>query len=223
MSEIKRLAHSAVLIKADGKHIYIDPYSPDSLSEEIEEFYQSPYKADILLITHPHHDHCDPETFEKLLDEKSEIIASEQCGEKIDQEFTTLQPGEEVTMDGVNIKATHAYNVKRKRDSGDPFHPKGEGRGYLITIDGNTIYHPGDTEHIPEMEDLEEIDIAFLPIDGTYTMDIEEAVEAAKTIGSPTVIPFHERDADPERFKRKLESESEIEVIILGEGEKLNI
>ncbi|MEF8835434.1 MAG: MBL fold metallo-hydrolase [Candidatus Thermoplasmatota archaeon] len=221
MSEIKRLAHSSVLIRSGEKNIYIDPYRPGSLPRGLEKFYEEPEKADILLITHPHHDHCDPETFEKMLSEKTTVIASEDCTEKIDHDFTSLQPGDSSTFDGIDIEATHAYNIKRKRDSGEPFHPKGEGVGYIITIDGKTIYHPGDTENIPEMEDIEGVDIAFLPIDGTYTMDIEEAVNAAKAIAPNIVIPFHERDADPENFKRKVESESEIEVKTVDEGETL--
>lgn len=223
MGEIKRLAHSSVLIRSGEKNIYIDPYRPDSLSGELKKFYENPEKADILLITHPHHDHCDPKTFKKMLSGKTAVIASEDCAEKIEHDFTILQPGDSSTFDGIDIKATHAYNLKRKRDSGEPFHPKGEGVGYLITIDGKTIYHPGDTENIPEMENIEGVNMAFLPIDGTYTMDIDEAVEAAKAIEANIVIPFHERDADPEIFKRKLESESDIEVKTVDEGETLQL
>ncbi len=223
MGEIRRLAHSSVLLKADGNNIYIDPYRPDELSEEVKEFYENPVEADLLLITHPHHDHCDPTTFQEILTEQAEIVAPASCEEKIEENFTNLQPGENSTFDGIEIEATHAYNLKKKRDSGEPFHPKGEGVGYLITMDGKTIYHPGDTENIPEMKHIENVDIAFLPIDGTYTMDIDEAVDAAKLIGPEFVIPFHERDADPEKFKRKLESESEIRVKVLNEGEALAV
>lgn len=223
MNEIKRLAHSSVLIRSGEKNIYIDPYQPDSLTGDLKKFYEEPEKADILLITHPHHDHCDPKTFEKMLSEETKLLASADCAEKIDHGFTSLKPGDRTTIDGIDIEATHAYNIKRKRDSGEPFHPKGEGLGYIITLDGKTVYHPGDTENIPEMEDIEGVDIAFLPIDGTYTMNIDEAVEAAKTIGPNTVIPFHERDKDPEKFKKKLESESDIEVKTVSEGEKLQL
>jgi len=221
MGEIRRLAHSSVLLKADGNNIYIDPYRPDELSEVVKEFYENPLKGDLLLITHPHHDHCDPKTFKEMLTKKTEIVAPDSCGEKIEENLTSLQPGEKSTFDGIEIEATYAYNLKRKRDTGEPFHPKGEGVGYLITIDEKTIYHPGDTENIPEMRNVENVNIAFLPIDGTYTMDIDEAIEAAKAIGPEMVIPFHERDADPEEFKRKLESESEIKVKVLSEGEAL--
>lgn len=219
MSEIRRLAHSSVLLKGDEKNIYIDPYRPDSLSEKISKLYEEPEKADLLLITHPHHDHCDPTTFQRLLSEKTKIIAPDSCEKKIDDDFISLQPAQTFSYDSVKIEATHAYNMKRKRDSGEPFHPKGEGVGYLVTVHDKTIYHPGDTENIPEMADIENVDIAFLPIDGTYTMDIDEAVEAAIVIGPKQVIPFHERDAEPENFKKRLESKSEIKVNIVKEGE----
>jgi len=219
MTEIRRLAHSSILIKCDGKNIYVDPYRPDSLTNDLKKFYEEPAKADLLLITHPHHDHCDPATFEKMVSEETRVIAPEDCAEKIEDDFTTLRPGESLSFEGIDVEGVHAYNIKRKRDSGEPFHPKGEGLGYLITVEGNTIYHPGDTEKIPEMEDIEGVDIAFLPIDGTYTMDIDEAVDAAKLIDPEMVIPFHEREADPKKFKEKLESESGIKVDILGEGE----
>jgi len=223
MGEIRRLAHSSVLLKGGGKNIYIDPYRPDELSEEVKKFYEDPVEADLLLITHPHHDHCDPKTFQKMLTEKTKIVAPPSCDEKIEENFNSLKPGENSTFDGVEIEATHAYNLKRKRDSGEPFHPKGEGVGYLITMDRKNIYHPGDTENVPEMKRIENVNTAFLPIDGTYTMDIDEAVEAAKAIGPESVIPFHERDADPKKFKRKLESESGIKVKVLNEGEALEV
>ncbi|MBS3782392.1 MAG: MBL fold metallo-hydrolase, partial [Candidatus Thermoplasmatota archaeon] len=210
MDEIKRLAHSSVLLKAEDKNIYIDPYRPDSLPEEIENLYEEPEKADLLLITHPHHDHCDPDTFENMMSEKTTVVAPENCDEKIEHDFINISPGKTSSFDGIEIEATHAYNFKRKRESGEPFHPKGEGVGYLITIGEKTIYHAGDTENIPEMKEIEGVGIAFLPIDGTYTMDIDEAIEAAKKIDPYMVIPFHERDADPEKFKSELESKSDI-------------
>ncbi len=223
MIEIKRLTHSSVLIRSGDMKIYIDPYMPDTPTEKVKKIYRDLEKGDVILITHPHHDHCDPETFEDMLKEESKIIASVACEDKIEHDFIGLEIGDDLTIDGIEIKSTHAYNVKRKRDSGEPFHPKGEGMGYLITIDDYTIYHPGDTEKIPEMEELKGIDLAFLPIDGTYTMNIDEAVRAAKTIESNIVIPFHEREADPEEFKKRLGSEDEIIVKLLQEGESLQI
>ncbi|MBS3816939.1 MAG: MBL fold metallo-hydrolase [Candidatus Thermoplasmatota archaeon] len=218
MAEIENIGHSTVMIKTDEKTIYIDPFYADSLPKSVKEFYEEAEKADVLLITHGHHDHCDPSTFKKLLDKNTKIVAPEICSEKIDRDLITVKPGDTVNLNGIEVRAVHAYNRKRKRDSGEPFHPKGEGVGYLIDLDEKTVYHPGDTEKIPEMENFPEIDTAFLPIDGTYTMKIDEAVEAAKIIRPNVVIPFHERDVDPEKFRDELESETKIEVKLSRKG-----
>ncbi|MGM0510953.1 MAG: MBL fold metallo-hydrolase [Thermoplasmatota archaeon] len=215
MTEIERIAHSSVKIKTEDKNIYIDPFYTDNMPDSINEYYENTEKADILLITHSHHDHCHPETFERLLKDDTRIVAPESCQGSIARNFRQIKPGDTIDIGGIKIKAVHAYNIKRKRDSGEPFHPKGEGVGYLISVKGEIVYHPGDTENIPEMENLGHVDKAFLPIDGHYTMDIDEAVEAAKVINPKKVIPFHERDVDPKDFKRKLESEMDIEVELM--------
>lgn len=223
MIEIRKIAHASVLIKTDNKDIYIDPFCSDSFPEEVKEFYENLEEADLLFLTHGHHDHCDPSAFENMLTEDTVILAPANCRDKINRNFTDIKPGYMRTINGIKIEAVHAYNVKRKRDSGEPFHPKGEGVGYVINVDDKTIYHPGDTENIPEMKDLEGIDVAFLPIDGTYTMDIDEAAEAAKVIRPNIVIPIHERDADPEEFKKKLEAETDIEVKAMNDMDTLKL
>ncbi|MFP4609268.1 MAG: MBL fold metallo-hydrolase, partial [Candidatus Aenigmatarchaeota archaeon] len=215
MPEIEKIGHASMKIKVEGKNIYVDPFCTDSLPEKVKEFYDRAEKADILLITHGHHDHCDPSTFQKLLKEDTEIAAPEVCSDKIDEGFTTVNPGDVIELKGITIRVVPAYNQKRKRESGEPFHPKGDGVGYVIRAEEKNIYHPGDTEYIPEMEELGEVHTAFLPIDGTYTMDIDEAVEAAKTIRPTIVVPIHERDADPNEFKNKLEKEIDIEVKLM--------
>ncbi len=212
MVEIDRIGHSSIKIGTEDKTAYIDPYYSDSMPDEVKESYEKGEKADVLLITHDHHDHCDPSTFQHILDEDTKIVAPEICSDKIESDFITVDPGDSVELDDIDVRAVHAYNRKRKRDSGEPFHPKGEGVGYLITAEGKTIYHPGDTENIPEMVHLDGIHTAFLPIDGTYTMDIEEAIEAAKVIEPDVAVPFHERDADPKEFKDRLEKQTDIKV-----------
>ncbi len=219
MIEIRRVEHASVQIRTDDQIIYIDPYYTDTFSEEVIRFYRDAEKADLLLITHHHGDHCDPETFGEILGEKTEIVAPEKCSEKIKGGFLTIEPEEKLKFADIEVKSVYAYNQERKRESGEPYHLKGEGVGYIIKINGKKIYHPGDTETIPEMEDIEGLDLSFIPIDGTYTMDVEEAVEAGKVIGADTVIPFHEKDTDPNKFKERLEKRTEIDVKILERGE----
>ncbi len=202
-------------IKTAHKNIYIDPYYTDSMPDEVNKLYEEGEKADILLLTHGHHDHCDPHTFETVLSKDTKIVAPKSCSDKIKGEFITVKPGDVIKLDDIEIKTVHAYNRKRKRDSGEPFHPRGEGVGYLITVEGKTIYHSGDTENISEMNDLGKVYTAFLSIDGIYTMDMEKTVQAAKVIRPSIVIPFHERDVDRNRFKHMLEKQTDIKVNLM--------
>lgn len=215
MVEVRRIAHASVQIKSENNIIYIDPYYADSFPKEVKSFYEGAEEADLILITHHHHDHCDPSTIEHLIGEKTEIVAPEKCFDRIDDKFITVEPDTSLKFDELGIKAVHAYNQKRKRDSGEPFHIKGEGVGYVIELDEKNIYHPGDTEKIPEMKDIEDIDLMFLPIDGTYTMDVIEAVEMGKMIDPSIAIPFHEKDTDPQKLKERLEQVTDIDVKIL--------
>jgi len=202
--DIEWLGHASFLIKGNGLNIYIDPYvlKPD------------PEKADIILMTHDHFDHCVPENVEKLWKEGCEVIAPLNCARKC-KNGRAIKEGEEIEVKGIKIKAVPAYNI------GKPFHPKGFGVGYVIEIGGTKIYHAGDTDAIPEMENIE-CDIALLPIGGTYTMDVNDAVRAVEMINPKVVIPMHynflpETKADPYEFKKKVEEiNPNIEVVILG-------
>jgi len=209
---IKWLAHAGFQIKTDGKTIYIDPYEGE-YSE----------KADLILITHSHFDHCDTSKIQKVRKPGTVIIAPRDCVSKIGGNVKSLKPGEETTVGNVEIKAVEAYNYKRFRSPGNPFHPKGLGVGYLITVERKTIYHAGDTDFIPEMRQLGSVDVALLPSGGTYTMDNAEAAEAAITINPETVIPMHRWDTNPEEFKKKVEANSNIKVVVLREGEEYQV
>ncbi len=185
-TEIKWLGHSGILIK-NSKIIIIDPYQ---ISENIE-------KADAILITHNHYDHCSIEDIQKITKPGTIIICPADCQSKITKlteqqiELNIIHPGDSANINSIKIDVVPAYNLDK------PFHPKQEEWcGYIIKINETIIYHAGDTDKIPEMQNLtghskKENFIALLPIGGKYTMDAEEAAEAALIIKPTLAIPIH--------------------------------
>ena len=191
------LGHDGFRIDA-SKTIYIDPY-------EIE----SGDKADMILITHEHFDHCSPADAAKVQDEKTIIITEKDSAGKLSGDVRVMKPGDRLTIDTITVEATPAYNINKN------FHPKENGwLGFIIDIDGVRIYHAGDTDFIPEMKRLN-VDIALLPVSGTYVMTSDEAVEAALAINPALAIPMHYGaivgDAtDADNFKAKLQGKVEV-------------
>jgi L-ascorbate metabolism protein UlaG (beta-lactamase superfamily) len=210
--ELKWLGHASWKLKTGGKIIYLDPYEG-----EYDE------KADIILSTHHHDDHCKPDKIAKIKKDTTEIIAPEECGNKLGTEVLTLKPSEVVKIDGVLIEAVEAYNFKRFRSPGTPFHPKGIGVGYLITAEEKTIYHVGDSDFIQEMKELKGIDVMLVPSGGTYTMDNPEAAEAVISVHPKKALPMHRWETDPAEFKKMVEKGCDTEVIILKPGEAITI
>jgi L-ascorbate metabolism protein UlaG (beta-lactamase superfamily) len=209
---VRWLGHASFIVKAEGKTIYIDPYEGEYAE-----------KADLVLVTHSHHDHCDPSKINKIRKDDATIIAPADCVSKIGGKVKTLNPGEKTKVGNITVEATEAYNYKRFRSPGTPYHPKGLGVGYLITAEGKTVYHAGDTDFIPEMNRLGKIDLALLPSGGTYTMDNPEAVEAALAIKPKVAIPMHRWDTDPTEFKRGVEARSRIKVVTLRPGQQFTL
>jgi L-ascorbate metabolism protein UlaG (beta-lactamase superfamily) len=210
---IKWLAHAGFQIKAKGKTIYID----------LEKYGEFSDKADLILVTHIHTDHCDPDQIKKARKPETVVIAPADCVSKIGGNVKTLKPGEETEVDGIHVKAVEAYGVKRFRSPGVPFHPKGLGVGYLVTVEGKTVYHAGDTDFIPEMRQLKNIDVALLPSGDTYTMDNNDAAEAALAFKPSAVIPMHRWSTNPEELKGKVEAKSNSKVVILKEGQEYRV
>ncbi|MGD0329811.1 MAG: MBL fold metallo-hydrolase [Nitrososphaeria archaeon] len=206
---IKYLGHASFEIKAGDKTIYIDPYEGE---------YKD--KADLILISHSHDDHCQPSKVKDIRKEDTLVIAPADCALKVGGNVKSLKAGEKSSFGDVTVEAVAAYNYKRFRSPGNPFHPKGFGVGYLVTVGNKTIYHAGDTDFIPEMKNLRNIYLALLPSGGTYTMDNPEAAEAALAIKPEFVIPMHRWKTDPNEFKNDVEAKSKIKVIILKPGEE---
>jgi L-ascorbate metabolism protein UlaG (beta-lactamase superfamily) len=218
---IKCLAHASFQIRTESLNIYIDPSTNHTgLSEK--DFQP----ADLVLVTHDHGDHCDPKLLKKIRKMGSTVLAPPSAKKAIGKSAIVweMEAGQFMTISGgIKVRAVKAYNVKRFRKGNEPFHPEGLGVGYIITLEGKRIYHAGDTDFIPQMEVLGDIDLALLPSDGHYTMDIEEAAHAAITIDPAVAIPMHFRDQDPEDFKTAVESQSDIKVVVLNAGDEYTL
>lgn len=203
---IKWLGHASFEITGNKK-IYIDPFVlPDNAS-----------KADYTLITHSHYDHCAADNVKKIQKNDTRIIGTMDCIKNLTGRTNSIKPGESFDYpDGIKVIAVPAYNINKS------FHPEGSGVGFVISIKGKTIYHAGDTDFIPEMSSLDKdnIDVALLPVGGTYTMTADEAAEAAKAIKPKIAVPMHFGKIiggrnDAERFASLLKG-SGIEVVILN-------
>jgi len=213
---IKWLGHASFQMKAEGKIVYIDPYEGE-YSE----------KADLVLLTHSHFDHCDTVKINQVYKASTVIVApfpmflasvSRNGGN-----VRTLKARDELVVGSIRVRAVEAYNNKRFKSPGNPFHPKGSGVGYVISTEGKIVYHAGDTDFIPEMKQLGHVDVALLPSGGTYTMDGAEAAEAALAIHPKIAIPMHRWDTDPEEFRKKVEASSDIHVVVLSKGEEFQV
>ena len=172
-NKIVWLGHDCFRIDA-SRCIYIDPY-------QIEDGKP----ADVILVTHDHFDHCSPEDVAKVQQPDTKIVTEKDSATKLSGEIRVMAPGERIQLSGLAVEAVPAYNTNKD------FHPKANGwLGFIVEIDGVRIYHAGDSDNIPEMKDLS-VDIAMLPVSGTYVMTPDEAVEAALAIQPKLAIPMH--------------------------------
>lgn len=203
--KITPLHHASTLIEVVGKAIYLDPAKPAKFSDHP--------KADLILITDIHGDHMDPVSIHQISQSKTEIFAPP----AVVQTVTSAKPlanGETRTWGDWTIEAIPAYNLKRGPEPGKLFHDKGRGNGYVLTYGGKRFYFSGDTEGVPEMRALKDIDVAFICMNLPYTMPPDEAADAVKAFHPKTVIPYHYRGSDLAVFQKGLEGTG-IEVRLL--------
>lgn len=232
---IKWFPPSWFQIKSNAKTIYIDPaylrsyFSryPNKIEfskwpDPIDGLPEKLAKADLILVTHDHKDHAKDVTVKRLMRKDTLVVGPERCTQNLGKDIKVVKPGQEFNFKRIKIKIVDAYNTE-KGNSTRKVHHKGNGVGYVLTIAGKTIYHAGDTDFIPEMKELGHVDVALLPIGGTFTMNLQEAVRAAKAIHPSIVIPMHRSKANPLDYKKKVETTSKIKVVPLQIGEAFDV
>ena len=202
---ITPLNHASTLIEAGGKVIYLDPAKP-------VDFDGKP-KADLILITDIHGDHMDPDSIKAITKNGTEILAPPSVVQTVTV-GKAIANGETRTWQDWTVEAVPAFNLKRGPAPGKLFHDKGRGNGYVLTYGGKRFYFSGDTEGVPEMRALQNIDVAFVCMNLPYTMPPDEAAEAVKAFHPKIVIPYHYRGSDLKIFQKDLEG-SGIEVRLL--------
>ena len=195
------LVHASIRIEYDGKEIEIDPVT--KLGNKTIDYTAMP-KADYLFVTHEHGDHFNQEAIKILTGEKTRFITNKRCADMYGSGEVMANGDVLKIADDFTVEAVPAYNITEGRTQ---FHPKGRDNGYILTIDGLRIYIAGDTEDIPEMESVKDIDIAFLPCNQPYTMTTDQLVRAAKTVKPKVMFPYHYGQTDVSGVPSQLQGE----------------
>jgi len=202
--KIEYIAHSCFCIELSDLLIYTDPFEIPSNAK----------KADIILVSHDHYDHVEEQSYKIIKDEKTIVVCPATCA-KI-RTNNIMKPGESIEIKGIKIQAVPAYNHAKGYD------PKSSGfLGYVFSDGKTTIYHAGDTDVIPEMSNISNIDFALIPVGDTYTMNFTDAIECLKMIKPKNVIPMHTWDKDLNKFRAMcLEKVPSVKCIIMTKGQK---
>ena len=204
--EITFIGHGTLMFTFGGKIIHVDPFS------RLADYSKLP-QADLIILTHEHGDHLDLKALDSLRTDKTKIIITENCAQQV-KGGIIMQNGEVRTVDGLKIEAVPAYNLVHMHSGGVPYHPKGNGNGYVITFGNKRVYVAGDTENTPEMKQLKDIDYAFLPMNLPYTMTPEMVADAAKTFKPAVLYPYHYGKTDPSKLVELMKDTPQVEIRI---------
>ena len=203
---IHPINHATFVMGWKDKTIYVDPVGTGKRFEGLP-------KPDLILVTDIHGDHLSPETLEAVADAKTTIVApsavAEKLSEKLRKQTTVIPNGETKSLAGVSIEAVPMYNLTADRLK---YHNQGRGNGYVVTVGGKRVYLSGDTEDIPEMRALKNIDVAFVCMNLPYTMTEDQAARAVLEFKPKIVYPYHYRDSDTGKFQKLVGSDSGVEV-----------
>ena len=202
--QITFVGHGTLMLGFGGKIIHVDPFS------RLADYSTLP-KADLVLITHAHADHLDPAALAAIRTPATQVVVAPICEGEVGS-VIVLHNGEQKQVAGVSILAVPAYNIVHTRKNGTPYHPKGEGNGYVLTFGDTRVYIAGDTENVPEMKALKDIAVAFLPMNLPYTMTPEMVADAARAFRPRILYPYHYGDTDPNILVGLLQGEKGIEV-----------
>lgn len=204
--KITFVGHGSLYFTFGGKVIHVDPVS------RYADYATLP-KADLILVTHEHGDHLDAKTIELLSTEKTKLVLTQICAGKLGRGIV-MKNGDVRDVEGIRIEAAPAYNIVHMRSPGAPYHPKGDGNGYILTFGDKRVYVAGDTENIPEMKGFGKIDVAFLPMNLPFTMTPEMVADAARTLKPAILYPYHTGETDTAKITALLKDDKGIEVRI---------
>jgi L-ascorbate metabolism protein UlaG (beta-lactamase superfamily) len=194
--EMHFLGHGSLMFKVNGFVIFIDPVKAYG-------DYQFLPKADMILVTHEHYDHLDAKLINEIKKEGAPVFCNEKSLEQIPWAMA-MKAGDRQEINNIVIEAVPAYNIVNERAPGQPFHPKGVGIGYILTIGDKRFYIAGDTENTPEMKALKNIDVAFLPMNLPYTMTPAMVADAARAFKPKILYPYHYGDTNPDELVKLL-------------------
>ncbi|MBN1885245.1 MAG: MBL fold metallo-hydrolase [Candidatus Krumholzibacteriota bacterium] len=200
------IGHGTLMFTVGGRTVHVDPWT------RLADYSALP-KADLVLLTHAHRDHLDPDALAAVRTEATAVVMPAVCAEDVES-GVVMGNGETAEAAGFAIEAVPMYNIVHLRKDGSPFHEKGVGNGYVVQIGDTRLYIAGDTENTPEMKALEEIDIAFLPMNLPYTMTPEMVADAARAFRPRILYPYHFGDTDTATLVELLKDETDIEVRI---------
>jgi L-ascorbate metabolism protein UlaG (beta-lactamase superfamily) len=204
--KITFIGHGTLMFEFAGKVIHVDPVG------QYADYARLP-KANLAVVTHEHRDHLDAKALETIRTEKTAVILTQACAAQVSG-GQVMKNGEVKEWEGVKIEAVPAYNLVHMRSEGVPYHPKGNGNGYVFTFGDQRVYVAGDTENTPEMKALQGIDVAFLPMNLPFTMTPEMVADAARGFKPRVLYPYHFGETDTGKIVELLKDAREIEVRI---------
>lgn len=190
--EMHFIGHGSLMFRVNTFVIHVDPVSSSGNYENLP-------KADLILVTHEHYDHLDPDLISRLRKDETILFTTEKVAAQV-KGSQVMKAGDKNKAGNIAIEAVPAYNIVNMRALGQPFHPKGNGLGFILSIGDKKIYVAGDTENTPEMKALKNIDVAFLPMNLPYTMTPEMVADAVKSFKPAILYPYHFSDTNPDKI-----------------------